>query len=279
MLRLLWQELIFRRNGIIGWGLGLTFFPLVYVLIYPEFAGDLASMQSFLESDIYRVMGVGFGTFEDWVASTIILFVPMLAAVYALINGTGTLAGEEDDGRLEMIVTLPIPRWQIVVVKAVALIIALFFILFFVALVTIGVFLAIESKIETTLVPADILKALLTSGWALAAAIGMISLFLATISPSRRVAALLGAMVIIVSYFGSNLSGMVSSLESIQPLFLFTYLDATGNILLEGPEISDVLVLVGVGFVALVLAVFFFQRRDITVGVWPWQKGRIPAGA
>jgi hypothetical protein len=25
------------------------------------------------------------------------------------------------------------------------------------------------------------------------------------------------------------------------------------------------------------LAVFFFQRRDITVGAWPWQRGKMPA--
>ena len=35
MLRLLWQELVFRRGAIIGWGLGLCFFPLVYIAIYP----------------------------------------------------------------------------------------------------------------------------------------------------------------------------------------------------------------------------------------------------
>lgn len=35
MLRLFLQELRFRRNAIIGWGLSLCFFPLVYVGLYP----------------------------------------------------------------------------------------------------------------------------------------------------------------------------------------------------------------------------------------------------
>jgi hypothetical protein len=38
----------------------------------------------------------------------------------AVAHGTGTLAGEEDSGRLELIVALRIPRWQIVAVKALA---------------------------------------------------------------------------------------------------------------------------------------------------------------
>ncbi len=35
MIRLLVQELKFRRGAILGWGLGLCFFPLMYIGIYP----------------------------------------------------------------------------------------------------------------------------------------------------------------------------------------------------------------------------------------------------
>ena len=116
MIRLLWQEILFRRNAIIGWGLGLCFFPIVYIGIYPSVAEE---MKGLADLEIYQAMGLSLGTFEDWVSSIILLFVPLLASIYALINGTGTLAGEEEDGRLEMIVTLPMPRWQIVTVKAI----------------------------------------------------------------------------------------------------------------------------------------------------------------
>ena len=39
---------------------------------------------------------------------------------------------------------------------------------------------------------------------------------------------------------------------------------------------NDVLVLLGVALVAFSLGLVFFQRRNITVGVWPWQRGKIP---
>ena len=273
MLRLLWQELIFRRNSIIGWGLGLCFFPLVYVSIYPSFEAELESMQAFLDLEIYKAMGITFATFEDWVASTIILFVPLVAAIFAVINATGTLAGEEADGRLEMVVVLPIPRWQIVTVKAIALTIALLLILLIVGLVSMGVFWAIESQITTVINAGDIMVALL-GAYPLTLAMGMISLFLAAFCPSRRVASMIGIAILLISYFGSNLAGMAEPIEPFEPLFLFTYLDISGNILVNGPEFSDILVLLAVAVVSFGLAVLFFQRRDITVGQWPWQRAR-----
>jgi hypothetical protein len=39
------------------------------------------------------------------------------------------------------------------------------------------------------------------------------------------------------------------------------------------------LILIIVALAAYGLAIFFFQRRDITVGVWPWQRGKLPASS
>jgi ABC-2 type transport system permease protein len=274
MFRLLWQEILFRRNAIIGWGLGLCFFPIVYISVYPSAAEE---MRSLADLEIYQAMGVNLGTFEDFVGSTVILFVPILASVYALINGTGSLAGEEEDGRLEILITLPLKRWQVLTVKAIALSIALFVILLIVSLVSALVFSAVESQVETEMNAAGMITGLLST-WPLTFAFAMISMFLATFCSRRRVAALIATAILILSYFGSNLAGMVSSLESLKPIFLHNYLDATGASLTEGQQVNDMLVLLAVGLVAYALALFFFQRRDITVGAWPWQRGKMPAG-
>ena len=58
MLRLLLQELRFRRNGIIGWGIGLCFFPVIYVGLYPSFADQMAGFQEILDLPIYQAMGI-----------------------------------------------------------------------------------------------------------------------------------------------------------------------------------------------------------------------------
>lgn len=271
MLRLLWQELVFRRNAIIGWSLGLCFFPLVYVSIYPSVAEEMASLA---DLEIYQAMGITLGTFADFVGSILIIFMPLVAAIYGIINGTGTLAGEEEDGRLEMVVTLPLPRWQIVTAKAIAFAISSLIMFLVASVVSLLVFQAIESQIETEMVGMDLFTAVM-SAWPLVFAVGMLSMLLAAFCANRRFASMIAAAVLVVGYFGSNLAASTSALEPFEPFFLFTYLDASGPAIMEGQAAGDMLVLLAVGLVSFTLALFFFQRRDLTVGLWPWQRARV----
>jgi len=156
--------------------------------------------------------------------------------------------------------------------------IALFLILMIVDIATTLVFLGIRPDVVTDLTAWDVFWSVLYL-WPIVMAFGMISLFLGTFTPSRRIAALTATIVVVIGYFGSNLSSQVSVLEALKPFFLFTYLDSTANLWVNGPQISDVLTLLGVALVAYLLGLAFFQIRDITVGAWPWQRGRIPAEA
>lgn len=271
MFRLIWQELKFRRNAIIGWGLGLCFFPIVYIGIYPSVADQMAG---FADLEIYKAMGMSLGTFADWVASILVALLPVVASVYAIINGTGTLAAEEEDGRLEMIVTLPLPRWQVVTAKAIALTISSIVIYLIVSIVSLFVFQGIEGQIETELVGMDMFTAVL-SGWPVVFAVGMIGMFLAAFCASRRAASMIAAVILVVSYFGNTLANSTPALEPFEPFFLFTYLNASGKAVLEGQQASDVFVLIAIGLVSFALALFFFQRRNLTVGAWPWQRAQV----
>lgn len=277
MIRLLLQELRFRRNAIIGWAIGLSFVPALYVSLYPSFEGQLAGMQDILDLPIYQAMGMNFGNFEDWVASTVLTIIPIILAIYAVIDGTGTLAGEEDSGKLELVVTLPIPRWQIVTVKALAHGITLFLILFVVSLVSSGIFLAIKDQISQASLSIEAIDVLwgLLSAWPVVFAIGMLSLFLGTFCSTRRIAAILGTIIVLVSYFASNLAQQIESVENLKYLSLFTYYDSTATAFSDGQQFGDVAVLLIIALIAFALAVFFFQRRNITVGAWPWQRAKI----
>ena len=273
MFRLLVQELKMRRNAIIGWGLGLCLFPLVYISIYPSIADEMAG---FADLEIYQAMGVSLGTFADWVGSILLIFLPLITAIYAIINGTGTLAGEEEDGRLEMVVTLPLPRWKIVTAKAIALSISSFIIILVVSVVSLFVLQGIEGQIETEFSGADLFTAMLST-WPLIFSVGMIAMFLAAFCSRRRIASMLSAAILVIGYFGSNLAASATALEPFEPLFLFTYLEGTGKGVTEGQAAGDMLVLIVTGLVAFALAVYFFQRRKLTVGAWPWQRAKLDA--
>ena len=76
-------------------------------------------------------------------------------------------------------------------------------------------------------------------------AMGMISLFLAAFTSSRRFATMIATTILVVSYFGSNLAASTPLLEPFEPFFLYTYLDGTGEAIKNGQETGDTLVLLG----------------------------------
>ena len=274
MLNLLLHELRIRRGAIIGWGIGLVLFVLIYLPVYPSMQEQLQSFD--IENiAIYQAMGVGsMNTLEGYAASTIVQFIPILLGIYALINGTATLAGEEDSGTLELMVAMPLARWQIVTIKAMAMVIATLLIAVMAALGAVGVFMAIEGQVETTMTAMDLFWAVL-SGWPLALALMMISFFLGAYLPSRRIASVVATLVFIISYFGNSVANLTDKLEPLRPIFLFSYLNTSPKVFTEGVNGGDIAVLLGVSAVFFTLALLSFQRRNITVGAWPWQRPQV----
>jgi len=68
---------------------------------------------------------------------------------------------------------------------------------------------------------------------------------------------------------------MVKSLEPIKYFSLFNYYNTTATIFTDGTQLSDIVILLGVAAVFYVLALICFKRRNITVGAWLWQRGKI----
>jgi ABC-2 type transport system permease protein len=268
MLNLFKHELKSRRISILGWGIGLALFGLLYIVIWPEMsamAADLADLS------IYESLAIDVGTFEGYISSIMIQYVPIVLGIYAVIAGTGALAGEEDSGTLELVLAMPLYRWQIVAVKAAALAIATFLM---VVIAGIGYALglaAISGQIETDVTSMDLFIATL-SGWPITFAVTMMALFFGSYLPNRRIAAMATTVVFISSYIGALVTGMVDSLEALAPFSLFHYFDTTPALFTEGIQASDVLTLLLVSAVFFGLALLSFQRRNITVGLWPWQR-------
>ena len=268
MFNLLKHEIFSRRNAIIGWGIGLILFGAMYIAVYPSMAEEMAAIDL---SDIamYEAMGLEMSNFESYLSSAVVQYITIIMIVYAIISGTATLAGEEESGTLELLVSTPIPRWQIVTVKALALAIVTFLILAVAGAGNAAILAATE--IDTAVTPLDLFLATL-SGWPLTLAFTMIGLFLGALLPGRRTAAMTATVLFIASYFGNGLSGMVGSLEPLRPLSLFHYFDATAELFTEGVQAGDAALLLGVALVFCLLALISFQRRNITVGAWPWQR-------
>jgi hypothetical protein len=80
---------------------------------------------------------------------------------------------------------------------------------------------------------------------------------------------MVAAVVLIASYFGETLAGMVPSLERMKLVSLFTWFDSTAAVFTDGVQAKDLVVLLAVTLAFYGLAVASFAARDVTVGAWP----------
>ena len=271
MVNLFWYELRSRFGVILGWGIGLALFGAMNIGVWPE-AGE--QMQPLADIAVLQAIGLALGSFAGFVASAVIGYFPLILGIYAIIASTGTLAGEEDDGTLELIVAAPLSRWQVVTVKAIALEISAFLIIVIGGLGNALTLEAIRGLIEVDVTSAELFVVTL-SAWPITAAFIMMGLFLGAFLPNRRTAALTTSLIFIASYFGLLLVRIAETLQPFEVLSLFNYFDFTATAFTEGPQAQDVGFLLGVALIFFVLALLSFRRRNVTVGAWPWQRARV----
>lgn len=277
MFNLFLHELRSRRTAILAWGLGIALFAVLIISIFPDFEGQLEGF-NIDEIEFYQVMGDfgDFATFPGFVAAEMYIFIPILLAIYAIVNGTGTLAGEEDNGTLEPLMALPLRRWQLVTTKALALSLALILILLIISIGEVIAFNMLPSDVDVRGVEAVDLVTTTLALWPLIMVFAMLSLFLGAFMPTRRLASTVATVILIASYLGNNLTELVVFLKDIKWLFPFNYFSGQ-QVLENGVDTSDLLVLLGMTLAFFILALVSFQRRNVTVGAWPWQRAKIPS--
>lgn len=272
MFSLLIHEIRSRWKAILGWGFGLILYGAVYILIFPPRLFE--QLKFLMDLSVYKLVGIQLGSFEGYMTSIVLVYIPILLGIYCIIASTSTLAGEEDNGTLELIVTMPLSRWQILTAKAIALSVAALLIMIIASIGNAFILAVIKINTPINVTPFGLFTALMSS---LPLALGfiMIGLFLGAILPNRRLSATAMTIFFIASFFGENIAGMVKSMEQIKYFSLFNYYNTTETILTDGVQLLDIIILLGIAVVFYVLASIFFKRRNITVGAWPWQKGKI----
>lgn len=255
----------------IGWSVGLILFGAVYITVYPEVArqmGDLAKLP------IYEVLGMNFADFESYIASVVINFLPILLGIYAIITSTGTLAGEEDQGTLELVMAQPVSRSAILSAKALSIGLSILVVLLFAASADAVLYAAVRASGHATMSPWRLFFVVF-SAWPITMAIAMIGLFLGAFVPKRRTASMIAGVILVISYFGETLSGMVSSLKGIRFLSIFNYFDSTAAVFHEGVKASDLIVLLSIALVFFCLAIWSFNVRNVSTSSWAWRRGRV----
>ncbi len=114
-----------QRRGLIAWGIGTALTVVLMAAIWPSFSdidieGLLAQYPAALK-EVFNVgaMSTGAGYLN---AELFSLMLPAIFIIFAVGRGARVLAGEEEDGTLELLVTLPVSRTSILLQKCAALV-------------------------------------------------------------------------------------------------------------------------------------------------------------
>ena len=264
MLRnLLLKTLRDQRIPVLAYGLGLGALALLIIAIYPTFAEGGAEMEAAMENlpDAYKAFTGGvlsLTEFDGYLVSQYLIILPLILAIFAIIEGTGALRGEEERGTMEALLSLPISRSQVVLHKAAAALLSLILVL-----LIIGVVLWVSAGfVEGATLAVDRLAVIMLNTFGMGALFYCFSLFLSASLPSRRLAGVIGAVFAVGAYFFDAMADIVENLKDYRMLGPFNYFDPLA-ILKEDLSFRDSGVLLGASLVLLIAAVLIFRRRDI----------------
>ncbi|MGL6278553.1 MAG: ABC transporter permease, partial [Gaiella sp.] len=185
--------------------------------------------------------------------------IPLLFLVAAVGTGARSLAGEEERGTLDLVLSSPLSRWRVAVEKLAAMCVE-------VAGLGLVLWLAlwIGAAVIGMGVSAGHLAAATGAAALLAVAYGCVAFAVGAASGRRGLATGVAVAAAVAAYLVNSLAPLVVALEPAQRLSPF-YHYAASDPLRQGLDPRHALFLVAVATGAAVVGTVLFERRDIAV--------------
>jgi beta-exotoxin I transport system permease protein len=253
------------RRGFVYWSLGLAGMVALMVSVYPSVRND-PSLNHLVQSypDALKNL-IGFGGRIDYVTpagylgSELFSFmVPLLLIVAAVAAGSGAVAGEEERGTLDLLLSLPIGRGRIVAEKLAAIV---------AEIAGLGAVLWVSMWIGAQAVDMRIsgahLGAATISAILIALVFGAIALLVGAATGRRGLSIAGPACLAVAGYLVNALAPLASSLAGAQDASPFYYY-ASSDPLRSGLDPADVARLAALAVASGLLAIPAFRRRDLT---------------
>jgi ABC-2 type transport system permease protein len=256
------------RGQILGWGIALGLMAMLVVSIYGVFADQQAQFDQILEAyppELMAFFGIDTATTsmfspEGFISVEFFSFIaPIALGIFAVLTGSGLLAGDEEKGTLDLILAHPVSRTSLFMGRLLAFVTATVGIL---AIVWLG-FIVAMSRSSMGIGWGAILLPLL-SLLAVLLVFSTLALLLSMVLPSRGMAASVAGLVMVASYFITSLAKINEDLETIARFFPLNYYQSGEAIHGLNWQWLGGLLLVAVIFA--LLAWWRFWRRDIRVG-------------
>ncbi|MGR6915705.1 ABC transporter permease subunit [[Actinomadura] parvosata] len=254
------------RRPLIWWSAGIAAFIALYLAVYgnvredPEVYGAAAvakfpgPLRDLMGGMTDMVSGAGY-------LQTVVyqLFVPMLFIACATLLANRALAGPEESGTLELVVTLPVDRRRLVLDKLAALALGLLLVAGATFVVTAGLSALMETGVPFDRILAGHLGVLL-----LGLFFGTVALAAGAATGRRVVASAVVGVWAAAGYTVVTVGRSLDAIAWLKWVSPFHYY-AEGRPLYDGLPAGDYLVLAGATAVLALTAVLAFDRRDVGV--------------
>ncbi|MBI5285569.1 MAG: ABC transporter permease subunit [Chloroflexi bacterium] len=261
MLRLsvLRKSLRDQKWQVLGFGLALAVMAILDVFIWPAYRDPLQNFE--LPPALQAFLGeLSIATSAGFLSAEYFSWIPILLIVYAVIQGTGAIAGEESSGTIDLLLAQPVSRRLMVIEKTVAV---CFGSAVIVAMGCVGFAIAMPFvDMDTSLADVTIASANMLPITLLFFAI---SLWLGAVAPSRGLASGVVIGLATAFYFMNLVANAVRSLDGLKYATPFYYYGA-GLSLVEGVVWWHIGALLGIALLFVAAALRSFESRDITTG-------------
>jgi len=262
------------RGQILGWGLSLGMLAALTVALFDTLLAQGEGYEALVRGmppEVLAFLGGVTDMFSPvgYLGLYFYSYMPVVAGIYAVLAGSGLVAADEEAGTLDLLLAQPIRRAALLGGRVLALALTLAAIL---ALTWVG--FALSAPPTGLGVGVGALALPLVSLWALLVAYGLLALLLSQVLPSRSAAASTAGLVLVLDYFlvsWRTIRPELAPLARALPQGHYQGAEALG-----GLDVGALGVLLGVGAVCGLLALWRFQRRDIRVaGEGGWRLGGI----
>ena len=252
------------RRGLVIWAVAMLVLGIYIVGFYPAIQGasGLQDLINGLPPAIKAIIGNSdYSTASGYLnAELFSVMGPILFIAYAAVVGSGAIAGEEDRGTLDLLLSNPVSRSRVYVEKVGALMVGIGITGGALWVATVGT--AVVFKIAG--IDAGNLLAAMVSSCLLGLSVGAIAFALGAATGSRALAAGVAAAVAIVGYIINAYAPLVDALNTLKPLSLVFYYSDRDPVL-HGLQPGNALVLLVFAAVVLALGLVAFRRRDLAV--------------
>ncbi|NIM94706.1 MAG: ABC transporter permease subunit [Anaerolineales bacterium] len=262
------------RGSILGWGIVLGLYSVILVGLYNSVLEMRPTLQAALENyppELIAFIGdiPSLFTPSGFLNTYVFSYMALFLGIFAVLTGSGILAGDEESGILDLLISHPITRTRLFWGRSLGFIAATALIL---AIMWMGSVLAApRTAMEVTF---GQLASPHVSIFALLLLFGAMTTFLSMVLPSRKLAASAAGLILVASFMATMIVKVNPDLEVLNKISPFGYYQ--GGFAIDGLNWTWVAGLLASALIFELGAWLLFLRRDIRIaGERGWQIPQI----